>query len=83
MLLLAERRLGLDVRAGTGGGGSSLNRLSRYAGRVPDVDGRGSTIAIVCWRYAERRSVVQNNVVTRDEICPDVGKDEAVVAISI
>ena len=47
LLLLAERRLGLDVRAGTGGGGSSLNRLSRYAGRVPDVDGRGSTIAIV------------------------------------
>lgn len=59
LLLLAERRLGLDVRAGTGGGGSSLNRLSRYAGRLPDVEGRASAMAIVYERCVVSSSFVQ------------------------
>lgn len=40
MLLLAEWTPEL------GRGGLSRNRLSRYAGRVPHVDGRGSAIVI-------------------------------------
>ena len=45
VLLVAERRLGLEGNDGTGG--ASLKRLSRYAGLLPHVEGRGSTIAIV------------------------------------
>ena len=42
-LLLAERRLGLLRSVG----GCSLKRLSRYAGRPPDVDGRCIVIAML------------------------------------
>ena len=41
MLLFAE----CDPEVGSGG--QSRKRLSRYAGLVPDVDGRGSVIAIL------------------------------------
>ena len=42
---------GIDVFGSSRDGGPEcdgcLNRLSRYAGRVPHVDGRGSAIAMV------------------------------------
>lgn len=46
MLLVAECRLGLFANEAF-----SLNRLSRYAGRVPHVEGRGSAMAIIAGPY--------------------------------
>lgn len=42
MLLVAECRLELLAKEEV-----SLNKLSRYAGRVPYVEGRGSAIVII------------------------------------
>ena len=50
MLLFSERRLGLFGN----GGGCSLKRLSRYAGLLPEVEGRGNTIAILIFVWTFR-----------------------------